>query len=248
MSADPSGASLINPMDGDGNLRGNFNLVESVNWYSYSGNNPVNYRDPTGLVIQNIHSRSFQNTAATANSFPGGLPSFHVSQGRYVPNTISRYGCLFTAAVNIGNNERMNSKANSQAWESSFNPSISVESMAMSDLYFGFSRDLYTGTDFYSGSNEITALLKDMTGKDFSADRIWNADAAQSEIERFGGSADNSAYLIGEVKTKNGSKHFINITGWSENGGLEYHDPYQGSDNDYTLEDIRGIYLIQEEQ
>jgi|GEM_PF-1170765 len=248
MSVDPAGAGLVNPMDGDGNLRGGFNIIESVNWYSYSGNNPINYRDPSGMVIQNIHSRSFQNTAATANSFPGGLPSFHVSQGRYVSNTISRYGCLFTAAVNIGNNERMNSKANSQAWESSFDPSISVESMAMSDRYFGFSRDLYTGTDFYSGSNEITALLKDMTGKDFSADRIWNADAAQSEIERFGGSADNSAYIIGEVKTKNGSKHFINITGWSENGGLEYHDPYQGSSNDYTLEDIRGIYLIQEEQ
>jgi len=50
MSADPAGMQLVNPMDGDGNLRSGFNLVESVNWYSYVGNNPVKYSDPTGMA------------------------------------------------------------------------------------------------------------------------------------------------------------------------------------------------------
>lgn len=48
MSADPKGPSLVNPMDDEGNLRSGFNLMESVNWYSYVGNNPIKYRDPTG--------------------------------------------------------------------------------------------------------------------------------------------------------------------------------------------------------
>ena len=150
--------------------------------------------------------------------------------------------------VNIGNTVRMRNKANSRHWAGNFNPSLSVESMAMSDRYFGFSRNLYTGTDFYTGANEIGNLLSDMAGSDFSVNRIRNDKTAQKEVQRFAGSADNNSYIIGEVGTKNGGKHFINITGWSESGGLEYHDPYQGSKNSYSLEVIRGIYLIQEEK
>ncbi|MDC7220202.1 MAG: SpvB/TcaC N-terminal domain-containing protein [Spirochaetales bacterium] len=49
VSSDPAGWSLVNPMDGKGNLRSGFSIVESQNPYSYSSNNPINYRDPTGL-------------------------------------------------------------------------------------------------------------------------------------------------------------------------------------------------------
>jgi len=44
MSADPAGAALVNPM------QDRFSIIQSMNWYSYTSNNPIKYRDPTGLV------------------------------------------------------------------------------------------------------------------------------------------------------------------------------------------------------
>ena len=39
----------MDPSDEEGNLREGFLVVESTNWYSYVGNNPLKYHDPTGL-------------------------------------------------------------------------------------------------------------------------------------------------------------------------------------------------------
>jgi len=46
MSADPAGFELINPN------RDDYSLIEALNWYSYVGNNPVKYVDPTGLTAE----------------------------------------------------------------------------------------------------------------------------------------------------------------------------------------------------
>ena len=43
MSPDPLGAMLANPNSDS------FSLMQSINWYGYCSNNPVNYVDPTGL-------------------------------------------------------------------------------------------------------------------------------------------------------------------------------------------------------
>ena len=53
MSADPAGFELMNPMEEDreGKLkpRQGYSMIESVNWYAYTSNNPVKYVDPTGM-------------------------------------------------------------------------------------------------------------------------------------------------------------------------------------------------------
>ena len=55
MSADPAGPALANPMERDDQgkmqMRSGFNIIESLNPYSYCGNNPIKYSDPTGLRL-----------------------------------------------------------------------------------------------------------------------------------------------------------------------------------------------------
>jgi len=78
MSVDPSGFELINPMekDDEGGLKvkEKYSVVEALNWYSYAGNNPVIFVDPTGMKIKIKGSRKFRKAAKAALNTIKSMP------------------------------------------------------------------------------------------------------------------------------------------------------------------------------
>lgn len=86
MSADPAGFGLVNPN------REGFSLVESLNWYSYTGNNPLNFIDPTGGYLLNAQ-RSFNDFFMQDSGSNIGTSDTAVDQS----------GCFVTAYAREGN-------------------------------------------------------------------------------------------------------------------------------------------------
>ncbi len=66
MSVDPAGFELASP-----NRKG-FNLIESVNQYSYVGNNPVKYTDPTGMKSTKSKMVYFPHAPCVTIGIPQG--------------------------------------------------------------------------------------------------------------------------------------------------------------------------------
>ena len=96
------------------------------------------------------------------------------------------------------------------------------------------------GTDFATTASEVKSLLKDMTGKELSVERIFDKSYAHMQMKLADMSKIKDAYIIADV-----GGHFINITSCSEDGKIEYFDPYQRiTSKEYTLKDVKGIYLI----
>ena len=120
---------------------------------------------------------------------------------------------------------------------------ISVSSLASNDSYFSFFtvsewNANYSGKDFASGPKEISKLLFDITGENFSVERYSGKakDVMLSAAEKF----DNDCFVIGKV-----GGHFINITGFSDDGKMEYFDPYiRQREKIYTRNSVTAIYLI----
>jgi len=83
MSADPLGPGLVNPM------RDGFHLIESLNWYSYTGNNPVRFKDPSGFIILDV-SRDVVQQDSTKTLGTG-------------TGSISDYGCVLTTFTRMAN-------------------------------------------------------------------------------------------------------------------------------------------------
>ncbi len=87
ISADPAGASLINP-----NRKG-FALVEGMNWYSYTSNNPVRYIDPSGMIIRDV-TRGVLQQDSTNTLGSGGISG---------KEDIAGFGCVLTTFTRMAN-------------------------------------------------------------------------------------------------------------------------------------------------
>ena len=74
----------------------------------------------------------------------------------------------------------------------------------------------------------------------FKVERIFDKSYAHMQMKLADMSKIKDAYRIADV-----GGHFINITSCSEDGKIEYFDPYQRiTPKEYTLKDVKGIYLI----
>ncbi len=68
-----------------------------------------------------------------------------------------------------------------------------------------------------------------------------NKDATSSQlmIDFFANNKDVEAYIIADI-----GGHFVNVTGYSD-GKVQIHNPDKNGDTNISLEQVRGIYLIQ---
>ncbi|WP_319563286.1 SpvB/TcaC N-terminal domain-containing protein [Marispirochaeta sp.] len=224
--------------------------MDGLNWYGYGGNNPLFYSDPDGREILPIFNSQRQNSDTNRNALVGPEPTGRIwPDGKYRMNSIGLEGCLFVAAVNVGNSIRKHNDAmrGSPSWESG--SGISVASLSRSERYFsifGANDDFVDGgleQDFATGSDHITTLLKDMTGNDYNVDRIRDPEKSKELIKEYAQSDSDNGYIIGFD-----GRHFFNITGYNEKKQeVSVNDPL-GKRSTYSMKEIRGIYLITREE
>ena len=84
LSADPAGPELGNPN------REGFNLVEGMNWYSYSGNNSLLFLDPTGFRI--VHHYAYYNMSKHDET---------IMLGNSTKEKFKDAGCYVTSFANV---------------------------------------------------------------------------------------------------------------------------------------------------
>ena len=79
-------------------MRSGFNIVESMNPYSYTGNNPVKYTDPSGMILDDVVKAShFQQKSSRLDY---DYKNSKLGNGN---TTIYNEGCVLTTIIRIAN-------------------------------------------------------------------------------------------------------------------------------------------------
>ncbi len=90
-------------------------IMAGTNWYAYTENDPINFTDPTGLLLMSVTKTYYQdrNPRDERPQRYAEMPIGHFAKDtdpdlRSSPETIGNAGCLLTAATRIANSLNRN--------------------------------------------------------------------------------------------------------------------------------------------
>ena len=141
----------------------------------------------------------------------------------------------------------------------------SAASLAGNNRYFYNSPQIESGysggRDILMGPKTIKRMLEDTTTNEYDVIRVKDDPLSRGLVTKWGTDTDNIAYVIGEVKSKSGGMHFVNITDLrttlNEKTGeygieVQIFDTYERRNKPdvrwIDLKDIYGVYVIEEMQ
>jgi len=207
-------------------MGGVFNYV-NFHVYHYAGNNPIKLVDPDGEKINPVKAFFVQNSGKNNILDMGSAPTYDNNEDLKSRNTIGRYGCLFTAVINIGDTIRM-AAGESIKQVSDYSGTDSYYQNVEKTKTLEDGTTINTGTDRIMGPSEIKVLLNDMTGGKFYVRKVSGNKQALLSINQYSKSNFSlkwaHAYLIADVGT-NGNQHFVNVQGVDEDGNILVHNP-----------------------
>jgi hypothetical protein len=199
-------------------------------------------RDPTGKIINKITYFDYQDSTANSDLNMGSTKTYDTPGGP--ANTIGNYGCLFTAIVNIGNTVRRQTPNISPV---PTDPVRSLSDYNEIDSYYPAIKNTQEGIDRNMNDATISALLKDMTGRDFKVKSL-NKNLKET-VEFFSGSKMSNVFIVADIR-EGSNQHWINITGVDSEGNMIYHNTHQGDESrrevPYNWADLDTIKIIYE--
>jgi hypothetical protein len=166
-------------------------------------------------------------------------------------NTIGRYGCLFTAVVNIGNTEkertgRVHPRALQLSDGKALNNAMPLRYYAENKEYFNHTWNEGTQEfDMLMDAEKIKLLLEDMTGGEYLVTKILGNEKSIKLIKHYA-NALTGVYIIADV-----GGHFVNVIDIIVKDGREQVQVFNPLKNENAPEffetgAIVGIYLIKD--
>ena len=236
VSADPAGWGLVNPN------REGFNTIESQNWYSYSGNNPVTYRDPTGNVIEKFYA--FFNMSNVGDN---------IKLGNSSTIKFNKQGCYATTYANVlASIQLRNYRSTSRRIDTT------------SDMDVNNNKTLFAkDSGNMAGRNKSMNLAFGFGKWDYWTKDVQGADGLKEKMKEYADSG--KSYMIMGIfdlsdATDDVDNHMVGITGEAdENGLFSPESIVSTSDGDrqrlsdetkqkeYSLENLKEIRIVEVE-
>ena len=209
---------------------------------------------PRFLDYQNV---GLNNTASMGKTITGRKKS--LDDPVYYGNTIGRFGCLFTALFNVGNDIKARN-IESKAPSVKVIPNSRLTDYNANDSYFDFTPYVWKGSEedgYYENDanmliGNMRQLISDMSGIDISLIKITKVTGSSkiaSELYSVANDSNRKAYVIGGAKNRSNPSHFFNILATIKSSISKIHDVYKGNYSEFEQNvknmKVNEIYIIE---